>query len=393
MNAKFENSDTPYPQLAEKRKAQEIIHQLTLLSPSLEYLDKPLKLSNEYIALKSAEIEKLQKMKPIIMRVYTYLFKAQRDQIYEQLTNFALQIESAISKASHLILDLKNCVGQLNQYTIQLDDSQLKQDYLGIISVNNLKIATIEQKIAVCHQQIEHIDKFRTVTLHHLNDAVLLNDSSNNEVNEYDALHNYFDTHAKREAKLTARLTKCGISLFVLSVLNYLAATFHFKWTSTKYKEVPVEKIVGDSNFPSQIFTVNESLMHSVNALVNGLHVFGMLLSIPLILMGAYSMFKSEFRFSYIAAGMTIAGSSFLLSVFINATFEGQKVNRIPYEVEHTLDVINLGLNGSLFMFLCAILCIASIYIYKAKMADIHDALAIFKTIPNPHQQTENPVK
>lgn len=392
MNAKFKNNDTPYPKFAEKRKAQEIIHQLTLLSPSLEYLDKPLKLSNEYIALKSAEIEKLQKMKPIIMRVYTLLFKAQRDQIYEQLTYFSLEIESAISKATDLTLDLKNCVGQLNQYTIQLDDSQLKQDYLGIISVNNLKIATIEQKIGVCHQQIEYIDKFRTVTLHHLNDAVLLNDSSDNQVNEYDALQNYFDTHAKREAKLTARLTKGGISLFVLSILNYLAATYHFKWTATKYKEVPVEQIV-DPNFQAPIFTVSDTLIEGILTLVNGLQIFGLLLSMPLIIMGAYSAFQGEFRAAYIAAGMTIAGSSFTLALFINAEFEGQEVKRIPYEVEHTLDVINLGLNGSLFMFLCAILCIASIYIYRAKKADVRDALAIFKTIPNPHQQTENPAK
>lgn len=390
MNGKFGNGDTLSPELAEKRKAQDIIHQLTLLSPSLDYLDKPLKLSNEYIAQKSAEIEKLQKMKPIIMRVYTYLFKTQRDQIYEQLTNFSVEIKTSITKASGLILDLKNCVDQLNQYTIQLDDSQLKQDYFGIISVNNLKIATIEQKIGACHQQIEHIDKFRTVTLHHLNDAVLLNDSSNNQENEYDALQSYFDNHAKSEAKLTARLIKGGIALSILSILNYLATIFHFKWSTTEYKELPVEQVAGPI---SPVFAANE-LHEAVLSLVNGILTFGLLLSLPLILLGAYSALKGEFKVTYFIAPAAISGSFFVLSAFINiinSASENGEVKRIPYEVEHTLDVINLGLNGSLFMLLCAALCIAFIYIYRAKKADVRDAFAIFEKIPSPYPQNKSP--
>lgn len=391
MNLKFRNTDISCPEFTEKRKAQQIIHQLTLLSPSLEYLDKPLKLSNQYIALKTAEIEKLQRMKPIIMRVYAYLFKAQRDHIYEQLTNFSIELETAISKASNLVADLKNCISQLNQYTIQLDDSQLKQDYLGIISVNNLKIATIEQKIGACHQQIEYIDKFRTVTLHHLNDTVLLNDSSANQENEYAALQSFFDRHTKWEAKLSARLKKGGITLFILSIFNYLAATYHFKWTVTKYKEVPVEKVVDPSLRPT-LFSASETLIENALSLMNGLQVFGLLLSMPLIVMGAYSAFQGEFRLTYIAAGLTMAGSTSVLTYFINTSFEGQEVNRIPYETEQTLDVINLGLNGSFFMLLCAILCIASIYIYRAKKAYIKDALAIFEKIPNPRPENENSV-
>lgn len=364
-----------------KQKAQAIIHQLTLLSPSLDYLEKPINLSNEYISAKSKEIEKLKGMKPIVVRVYSYMFQLQRDQIYEQLTIFVHEIEKSVNKARQLIKDLDTCVGQLIIYTDEINDETTKKDYLGIVSVNKLKIATIEQKISHCEQQIVNIDKFRTVTLHHLNDTVQLSSTKIDSVKEYSELELFFDNYQKKEKKIKSRLGSAAFIFLLLSAANYLATFYHFKWTSTVTKEV--EQTPPDDFGGSIITTQANELLMGFEKLLSLMQLFGAILALPMFIMFGVSVIKGEFRIQYMFMGIALTLPFTVLNVLF-ASDSNNNVTVTTHEVVKTLDIFNLGISGSCLLLSLSILCIAAIFVKIAFSTPVYDALGIFSKIPNP---------
>lgn len=359
----------------EKQKALSIIHQLTLLSPSLEYLEKPIILSNEYIASKTDEISKLQGMKPIVVRVYAYMFRLQRDHIYDELTKFVICIEAAIKKGNQLIQDLNLCVSQLASYTQNIEDQNSKQDFMGIVSVNKLKIATIEQSITQCKQQIDRIDKFRTVTLHHINDTVLLNNSNNSDRNEYNEIQSIFSTHIKTESLIKKYMSISTFALSALAILNYLAATYHLRWNSTLYKEVPI-------TVESNSMSLASSLDNFISDFFGFLSILGPVIGLPLFLLGIFSFIKGEAKIHLLTLGMVVITAPAIVSVFFKNTIPTTK--EVPYLATTTVDFFNFGSTGSLVMILLALLCFASIYAFKAISKPMYDAIDIFKKLPEP---------
>lgn len=379
---------------AEKHQAQAIIHQLTLLSPSLDYLENPITLSNEYIASKNDEIEKLKGMKPIVIRVYSYMFKLQRDQIYEQLTNYTVEIENSITKATQLVADLNLCVKQLHQYTIQMDDLTAKVDFSGIVSVNKLKIATIEQKISLCKQQIARIDKFRTVTLHHLNDTVLLNNTTISDEKEYTALDTYFKNHKKLEFSVTKNLSRTGIGLLALAILNYLTATYHLVWVSTEYKESVVKEAATiTSSDPFKAISANISQVNDMAmSLLSFLQVAGLAIAIPLIAMTVLTSRHGGFETRNIYFAVMVSLPPFVIATLIKSLIdEGESdVTSVPYDVINTIDFFSLGINGSYIMISLALLSFAAIFVFKAVFSSVKDAYDIFKKLPKPVTDSES---
>lgn len=368
-------------------KANEIIQQLTLLNHSFEYLDSPITLSGEFISKKSKEIKSLNQDNPLLLRVYGLLHWQQQNEVYDQLTQFFNEIEDGIKKASSLLHDVKICVESLKNLVNQMTDLSIQSDYLGIVSINNLKIATLEQKVDIAKKQLDSIDKFRTITLYHVSDNVkLLNPKVDDFHAEYNDLCSELNKAQVASKTFIKGLLLSSLVIFSVGLINFLANKYVITWTSHEYEL----KIHNESSLNSPLSSAAESIYSFINTLVGFSCHLAMFMSLAGIIYIGCLCFKDSVEDDLLQPKRLQAIISMIL--IFPAIYLARKLlylNSDMYVKTDTITTIsffNLGPSFSYTLFLASLIALFYIVIYRNsdKQKSLKKAVELFNEIKLP---------
>lgn len=358
------------PQVDAKNKAQEIIRTLTLLNTSVAYLDDPISKSNQLLSKIALQVQNIKHKNPFIEKIYVYLFSQEREQFYTELTEYSDELTLGVVKAKDLLGHITICVDQLSNLIFEISDERIRKDYQGIVSVNRLKIATIEQGISFAEKQINAVDKYRTVTLYHLSDAVQHhpNGPIDNAVDGYEELSVQFVSREQKIKHFNIQCMRICFAASLLSIINNLATNYYITWISTKYRDLVTyqEESGIDLNVPSErLFDAVQMLFICILLLAASPITFMLVKAIRNERTPVYAVLMLIFVVLGIV-GFAVLGSD----------SSGSNVMQESYQVVNSISFFNLGEIFTNFMafsaFLSIILLLAIRYLnkdfYKAKM-------------------------
>jgi hypothetical protein len=228
-----------------KSRAYEIIRTLTLLDTSITYLDDPIAESNQLLTRIADSVKNITHKNPFVEKIHLYLFSMERGEYYEKLTAYSDQLKNGVIKAKDLHSHLKTSVTNLELLSSQITDDEILKHFQGIISINFLKVATIEQGITFAEKQLNAVDKYRTVSLYHLSDVIQSKKYLKGIDGEagYRLLSKEFALKEENLSVLNSRLGCILFSSILFSLINYLATNYCLTWASVRYRELSMSNV------------------------------------------------------------------------------------------------------------------------------------------------------
>ena len=215
-----------------KNEAKEIIEILTGLSPTLEYLNKPISDSNLVLKNVASNIADITDKQPLVQMIALYQYEQQRTSVKSEIDDYIQLLKSGVYKGTTTLDSYDVCVKRLKELSEKLPDSNFKSDLSPIVASNFLKLATIENQIQGAKQHIERLENFSIINLYHMNDALAITNSQAKQAPTFEqiqkqcvALHKRNSFHAK------ALMWFVGIFI-ILSIYNFLASKFVMQFES-----------------------------------------------------------------------------------------------------------------------------------------------------------------
>lgn len=368
-----------------KNQAQEIIRTLTLLNTSVAYLDDPISKSNQLLSKIASQVQNIKHKNPFIEKIYVYLFSHEREQFYSELTEYSEELTHGVNKAKDLLVHITACVDQLSSLINEISDETMSKDYQGIVSVNRLKIATIEQGINFANKHLNAIDKYRTVTLYHLNDAVPQHpDGQVDKVdNGYEVLSNEFHSRERKIKHFNLQCLRFCFAFGILSIVNGLASNYYITWTSTKFRDL----ITSPENFKGGLPI--ERLFDALQLLF----IFGalaVLFPITLIIAKAVRSGISPVNTVNLMF-CVVVGIGMIFG--LGGAFSGSNVEQESYQVVNSITFFNLGEYFTRITATASIMCVFPILAMSYLSKDFFKAKMLFNNLQITSEQKKQPSK
>ncbi|AMW80501.1 hypothetical protein AMD27_16425 (plasmid) [Acinetobacter sp. TGL-Y2] len=215
-----------------KKEAKEIIEILTGLSPTLEYLNKPISDSNLVLKNVASNITDITDKQPLVQMMALYQYEQQRTSVKSEIDDYIQLLKSGVYKGTTTLDSYDVCVKRLKELSEKLPDSNFKSDLSPIVASNFLKLATIENQIQGAKQHIERLENFSIINLYHMNDALSITNSQSKQAPTFEQIQKEYISFQKKYNLLTKSLTGLLFAFIILSIYNFLASKFVMQFES-----------------------------------------------------------------------------------------------------------------------------------------------------------------
>lgn len=343
-----------------KNEAKEVIEILTGLSPTLEYLNKPISDSNLVLKSVAANITNISDKQSLVQMMALYQYEQQRTSVKTEIDEYIQLLKTGVQKGATTLDSYKVCVKRLQEISEKLPDSNFKSDLSPIVASNFLKLANIENQIQDAKQHIERLENFSIINLYHMNDALAITNNQSKQAPTFDQIKKEFFAFQKRYS-FQAKALMWFVGIFIiLSIYNFLASKF----------------VIQFKNKATMIFKNNEWVQ--VSASFDGTSIFILVCSIVAVISAASMVFvimKYGIEDSDFAKGAFwllmpfFIGPAFLAGVASTnksiVVYPSSTITKVV-EIITTYDFYSFGTAATIFMNLVVIV-IAVIGIKKLK--------------------------